>query len=514
MTFAPSDIAGLRGWWKVPDDAAGLCTDAAGTTPVTADGDPVAYVADLSGLGHHATNATGGGTRPAWRDDVDGEGHGALYFDGTNDHLLVPGASIFGSAITRGTFFFRVMLPLQETEGHLLSGNQAGVNAKDWLVSLTATALRLYYNNADQASPALAGTLATWSTLILRFHPVNGLQVWLDGELVAADATVANLGGVAGDWYIGSSTIATDYKRMWFKEMGVYDVPITDGQLADLTAYLSAIAPRPIVATVEGRSDSHVYALQGVATDGTHWFTSSGTTEDTNLYKWTKAGDTYTLVTSRDTSGDWPAGVTQINHLVVVGGVIYAGANNYNDTPGRGWLFEFDADDLAFIAVHELTDDSDVSLAEGGAFHPVTGNFWCVSHDRLAVYEFDPADWSFVAEHTLPTPPMLYSWHGWWNGGVWLTDDLFVANLHDPQNIAPVFRWTGSAFLLVNGIRPPTAQCGQGIAVDPTDPTRLYWAERSYATNDHRVVETTLSGITPPAALGRWDSSDSPMVMG
>lgn len=511
--FAPSDIAGLRGWWKVPDDAAGLYTDAAGTAPVTTDGDAVGYIADLSGLGHHATNATGGTTRPVWRDDVDGAGHGALYFDGVNDRLLLPGASIFNSAITRGTFFFRVMLPLQETEGHLVSGNQAGVNAKDWLVSVTATALRIYYNNADQIAPVLAGDVATWSTLILRFHPVSGLGIWLDGVPVGSDATVANFGGVAGDWYVGSSTIDTDYKRIWFKEMGVYDAVLTDPQMDDLATYLSDIAPKPIVATFAGRSDAHVYALQGVATDGTHFFTSSGTTADTHLYKWTKADDTYTLVTSRDTSPDWPAGVTQINHLLVQDGVIYAGANNYNDTPGRGWVFEFDADDLSFIAVHELSDDSDVSLSEGGDFGP-DGNFYCVSHDRLLVYEFDPADWSFVAAHSLPTPPMLYSWHGWYNGGLWLTDDLFVANLHNPQNIAPVFRWTGSEFLLVNGIRPPTPQCGQGISLDPSDPTKMYWAERSYATNDHRVVETTLSGILPEDPLTTWESSDSAMVMG
>jgi len=49
------------------DTPEGLCQDDAGTTPVTANGQPIGYARDWSGNGHHATQGIAG-ARPTWTD--------------------------------------------------------------------------------------------------------------------------------------------------------------------------------------------------------------------------------------------------------------------------------------------------------------------------------------------------------------------------------------------------------------------------------------------------------------
>jgi len=70
-----------------------LFQDAAGTTPVTADGDPVGYVADLSGNGNHATQSISA-ARPLYR--TDGTLHW-LEFDEVDDFLNLNIGNLGGS---------------------------------------------------------------------------------------------------------------------------------------------------------------------------------------------------------------------------------------------------------------------------------------------------------------------------------------------------------------------------------------------------------------------------------
>lgn len=51
-------LNGEQGAWYDPSDLSTLFQDAAGTTPVTADGDPVGLMLDKSGNGNHARQAT------------------------------------------------------------------------------------------------------------------------------------------------------------------------------------------------------------------------------------------------------------------------------------------------------------------------------------------------------------------------------------------------------------------------------------------------------------------------
>ena len=79
--------AGEPGLWLDPSDLTTLFQDSAGTTPVTAAGQPVGRVLDKSGNGNHATQATAG-SRPTYQ--VDASGRGYLSFDGVDDSLRTP----------------------------------------------------------------------------------------------------------------------------------------------------------------------------------------------------------------------------------------------------------------------------------------------------------------------------------------------------------------------------------------------------------------------------------------
>jgi len=82
-------LAGVQGVWFDPSDVSTLFQDAAGTIPVTADGDPAGRMLDQSGNGNHAIQ-TVSGSRPVYR--TDGVLHW-LQFDGADDFLNVPNAA-------------------------------------------------------------------------------------------------------------------------------------------------------------------------------------------------------------------------------------------------------------------------------------------------------------------------------------------------------------------------------------------------------------------------------------
>lgn len=70
LYITPADIfnGAVDGVWYDPSDITSLFQDNAGTTPVTADGDPVGLMLDLSGNGFHASQATAG-NRPVYKTD-------------------------------------------------------------------------------------------------------------------------------------------------------------------------------------------------------------------------------------------------------------------------------------------------------------------------------------------------------------------------------------------------------------------------------------------------------------
>ncbi len=79
--------AGEQGIWLDPSDFSTLFQDSAGTTPVTALGQPVGKILDKSGRGNHASQTTSA-SRPTLQQDSNGLYY--LSFDGTDDGMATP----------------------------------------------------------------------------------------------------------------------------------------------------------------------------------------------------------------------------------------------------------------------------------------------------------------------------------------------------------------------------------------------------------------------------------------
>lgn len=84
--FTPASLfsSGEQGAWYDPSDFSTMFQDSAGTTPVTAAGQPVGKILDKSGRANHATQATTA-NRPTLQQD--GSGYYYLSFNGTNSTL-------------------------------------------------------------------------------------------------------------------------------------------------------------------------------------------------------------------------------------------------------------------------------------------------------------------------------------------------------------------------------------------------------------------------------------------
>ena len=85
---------GEAGLWLDPSDLSTMFQDAAGTTPVTAAGQPVGLILDKSGNGYHASQPTST-ARPLFQ--IDGSGNCYLAFDGVDDSLSTSAIDMTGT---------------------------------------------------------------------------------------------------------------------------------------------------------------------------------------------------------------------------------------------------------------------------------------------------------------------------------------------------------------------------------------------------------------------------------
>ena len=114
--FSPGDLFanGEQGAWYDPSDLNTLFQDAAGTIPVTADGDPVGLMLDKSGNDNHASQSTTA-AKPVYRTDGSKRW---IELDGVDDHLSVPVAaqgdaddsnSVFSASLHDGVSSFYLL---------------------------------------------------------------------------------------------------------------------------------------------------------------------------------------------------------------------------------------------------------------------------------------------------------------------------------------------------------------------------------------------------------------------
>lgn len=114
---------GEQGAWYDPSDLSTLYRDAAGTTPVTADGDPVGLMLDKSGNGNHASQALSV-SRPRYR--TDGTLHW-LEFDGVYDFLR--SSNVDFSTISAVSLFAAIKKNSDSSTGTILNHKNNQYNA-------------------------------------------------------------------------------------------------------------------------------------------------------------------------------------------------------------------------------------------------------------------------------------------------------------------------------------------------------------------------------------------------
>ena len=222
--FTPADLflQGEQGAFYIPrpvvNGAQALFQDAAGTTPVTADGDPVGLMIDQSGNGNHATQ-TVSGSRPVYR--ADGTLHW-LEFDGVDDFIdtgLSHQAVWSGYAATRDLF------------GLTIFGGRSSTDTRFYL---------------ERSIVGVAGSFLTFSTIS---GGVASLSVYGDSTFTVKNNNTEKLSGSylettqpgVSSYLFARNNLGMSFRSAGGKFCGAYfGLPVADDQ--DLIEYLANLA--------------------------------------------------------------------------------------------------------------------------------------------------------------------------------------------------------------------------------------------------------------------------------
>jgi len=206
VTFTPTNISGLVGWWDA-SDITQLYQDAAKTTPVTTDGDAIGAIADKSSQGNDATQATADNKAAYLTTGINGLSSADP--DGTNDYYDLD------STITLSDFTIAWIGTFGNTGDGFF-----GDNANSWNELNALDTMRQRIANQSVLSLPLSTALSTvnelrqWtlqrtgSTVVLRSNGAvattspsyayvsNAMDIKI---LMAARAALFNLSGLFGE---------------------------------------------------------------------------------------------------------------------------------------------------------------------------------------------------------------------------------------------------------------------------------------------------------------------------
>lgn len=224
-----------------------LFQDVAGTVPVTAPGQSVARMNDLSGNGNHATQSVAG-SMPTY--NVDGNGKPYLAFAGTDDFLVIPALSLFqnkSSGIILGASTFTADTQALCGWNNNTTSTRFSVGAGVSGVGARATTRRLDGTSEPQATvgvrvatPAVVGAIGRWSSgqLIARFNGTASAPVALTGSSNTANtaSSEASLGR------LGSGGSAATYLTGNIYGFVARGLEPTANELAGLEQYLAGLA--------------------------------------------------------------------------------------------------------------------------------------------------------------------------------------------------------------------------------------------------------------------------------
>ena len=161
---------GKQGVWYDPSDKSTLFQDAAGTVPVTKDGDPVALMRDKSGNGNHATQ-TVSAARPAYK---------GLYYDGVDDFMAM------GINYPLGDFFISVLVDTTyaNTGGYVLGNNNGSGAGAIYLQLSNEDGLVQFYRGV---TPLVAINIHNTGMRVVTIECKGVVHsIYIDGALISS----------------------------------------------------------------------------------------------------------------------------------------------------------------------------------------------------------------------------------------------------------------------------------------------------------------------------------------
>jgi hypothetical protein len=258
---------------------------------------------------------------------------------------------------------------------------------------------------------------------------------------------------------------------------------------------------RPIGSfTYVSTTGSDVNSCQGVATDGTYFYTTAGD-DNKHLYKYNSS---WVLQSGHDCSADLPAGCTQVNNIFCKDGKLYLGACDFPDSPPQGWIMVYNASDLSYDTVHSVG----AIECEGCAFYD--GFWWVVRGDSGQIQKWN-TNWVHQTNYNLThvaAGNALFCIG--YQSLMWKDDFIYVVVHRDcqPDEKCDVYYFDGTNFTLVKRMDTPTPYCSQGLCLDPDGET-VWWAERDHGgtLNDDRVVKTTIAFDNEEVGLNKHSNA-------
>jgi hypothetical protein len=238
--WSPADLVSLGAWYD-PSDLTTMFQDAAGTTPVTAAGQPVGLILDKSGNGYHASQSTST-ARPLLQ--IDGSGNYYLAFDGVDDYLSTSAIDLTGT--DKVTMFTGALVTSSavavyiETNTTAVAGGSFGATANESSPNLSAFIAaggNFALAKLTTAPPARAVTTVEYSSAFTAGVPVAVPRV--NGSDAAFSIEFANnSGGNFGNWplYIGARSTPA-----YFFNGNIYSL-IIGGAAYDAATVLNAEA--------------------------------------------------------------------------------------------------------------------------------------------------------------------------------------------------------------------------------------------------------------------------------
>lgn len=322
--------SGEQGCWYDPSDMTTMWQDSAGTTPVTAAGQPVGKILDKSGRGNHATQATAG-SRPTLQTDETG-----------NYYLSFAGAQFLdsGNVALTGTANVSVFAAARRTAETMGAGDNSPI-VNFGLTSQAGSFNVGYYGNAMLAyrrgqSGAGAGAVST-SGSVSNLFCVSSTLFDLAGSTHTTEIPTLRVNGVndnTGTTYLNADTGTGNF--------GTYPIRIGRFNANYMTGRIYQVVVRGATsnATEISNAEAYIAYKMGIGLNLTYTstptqFTNTGAVSDqgTHLLTSTFASVDYTtsasvmqVETYNNIYGTYPA-YTEIG--VFVDGAYYSKA-----TPG------------------------------------------------------------------------------------------------------------------------------------------------------------------------------------